>query len=101
MTKLQFRVLFRRFLFRMADLELLSAHALGDIGKLLGQLAALLLLFSSIQGLGAAFFNGRRLPPEVLQSVLWRQQHFLIATTMLVAGLFAVLSWDSTFPNRR
>ena len=28
-------------------------------------------------------------------------QHFLIATTMLVVGLFAVLSWDSTFPDRR
>ena len=24
-----------------------------------------------------------------------------IATTMLVVGLFAVLSWDSTFPDRR
>ena len=28
-------------------------------------------------------------------------EHFLIATTMLVVGLFAVLSWDSTFPDRR
>ena len=28
-------------------------------------------------------------------------QHFLIATTMLVVGLFAVLSWDATFPDRR
>src|SRR5207248_2961686 len=27
--------------------------------------------------------------------------HFLIATTMLIVGLFAVLSWDSTFPDRR
>ena len=28
-------------------------------------------------------------------------QHFLIATTMLVVGLFAVLSWDATFPDQR
>jgi D-alanyl-D-alanine-carboxypeptidase/D-alanyl-D-alanine-endopeptidase len=28
-------------------------------------------------------------------------QHFVIATTMLVVGLFAVLSWDATFPDRR
>jgi hypothetical protein len=28
-------------------------------------------------------------------------EHFLISTTMLVVGLFAVLSWDSTFPDRR
>jgi hypothetical protein len=27
-------------------------------------------------------------------------EHFLIATTMLVVGLFAVMSWDSTFPDR-
>ena len=25
----------------------------------------------------------------------------MIATTMLVVGLFAVLSWESTFPDRR
>ncbi len=28
-------------------------------------------------------------------------EHSLIATTMLVVGLFAVLSWDSMFPDRR
>jgi hypothetical protein len=28
-------------------------------------------------------------------------EHALIATTMLVVGLFAVLSWDSTFPDKR
>jgi CubicO group peptidase (beta-lactamase class C family) len=28
-------------------------------------------------------------------------EHFLISTVMLVVGLFAVLSWDSTFPDRR
>ena len=31
----------------------------------------------------------------------WSGEHFLIETTMLVVGLFAVLSWDSTFPDKR
>ena len=40
MMKLQFRVLYREFLFRMVDLELLSAQ--GDMVKLLGQFAGVL-----------------------------------------------------------
>ena len=39
----QFRVLYRDFLFRMVDLELLSAG--GKIGNLLGQFAAMLTAF--------------------------------------------------------
>ena len=46
MEKLQFRVLYREFLFRMVDLELLSADALGDSNKLLGQFASLLIFVS-------------------------------------------------------
>jgi hypothetical protein len=38
---------------------------------------------------------------QVQQLAAWGAEHFLIATTMLVVGLFAVLSWDSTFPDRR
>ncbi len=81
MTSLQFRVLYRQFLFRMVDLELLSANAQGDSHKLLGQFAALLLFID-----------------------LWTSLipiHALVARTMLVVGLFAVLSWDSMFPDRR
>jgi len=99
MTKLQFRVLYREFLCSMVDLELLSAQ--GDMSKLLGQFAALLVFISSVQGLGALLFDGRRMSPPALLMFFWRQEHSLIATTMLVVGLFAVLSWDSTFPNRR
>ena len=54
MEKLQFRVLYREFLFRMVDLELLSAHALGDSNKLLGQFAALLIFFSILLSVPAA-----------------------------------------------
>ncbi len=31
----------------------------------------------------------------------WPEEHFLIATTMLVTGILAVLSWDNAFPDRR
>lgn len=98
----QFRVLYRQFLFRMVDLELLSADALGDSNKLLGQVAALLItvsiFFLTLPVLKA---GSRSLSPAIWVFTAWGLEHFLIATTMLVVGLFAVLSWDSTFPDRR
>lgn len=100
MKNLAFRVLFREFLFRMVDLELLASK--GDMSKLLGQFAALLIFLSvafMIPALGVGSAKG--LPPQVALMLTWSGEHFLIATTMLVVGLFAVLSWDSTFPNRR
>ncbi len=103
MEKTQFRVLYREFLFRMVDLELLSADALGDSNKLLGQFAALLIFVSvglSLPALGAGE-GPANMPPELRLFGIWGVEHFLIATTMLVVGLFAVLSWDSTFPDRR
>jgi CubicO group peptidase (beta-lactamase class C family) len=99
MARQQFRILFREFLFRMVDRELLSAHAQGDGNKLLGQFAALLLFFGVLLTLPAAGFGG-----AVGQGLLiarWSAEHALIETTMLVVGLFAVLTWDSTFPDRR
>jgi hypothetical protein len=99
MTKLQFQTLYREFLFRMIDIDMLGAQ--GDVGQLFGKFAGLLLFFSSSVGVGAAFLDPRRVPPAKLLVVLWSTEHFLIATTMLVVGLFAVLSWDSTFPDRR
>ena len=90
----QFRVLYKQFLFRMVDIELLSADAKGDMGKLFGQFAALLIFLSIGLCVGAAL-AGMGLVPE------WSGVHFMIATTMLVVGLFAILSWDSTFPDRR
>ncbi len=58
MEKLQFRVLYRQFLFRMVDLELLSADALGDSNKLLGQFAALLIFVSVFFLSGPAMIIG-------------------------------------------
>jgi len=103
--KLQFRVLYREFLFRIVDLELLSAHAEGDSRTLLGQFASLLIfgsvLLAGYAGIWAASMGGDRLSPLVKMIGAWNMEHFLIATTMLVVGLFAVLSWESTFPDRR
>lgn len=99
--KLQFRVLFRQFLFRMVDVELLSAHAQGDMSKLFGQFAALLLFLSLLFSIPALGFAGVNTPPLEQLLAAFSVEHFLIATTMLVVGLFAVLSWDSTFPDRR
>jgi len=100
-AKLQFRILFRQFLFRIIDLELLAADARGDIEKLLGRFAAFLLTYSAMQGLGGILFNSARLPPGLRRAVFWRLEHSMICTTMLAVGIFAVLSWDATFPNRR
>jgi CubicO group peptidase (beta-lactamase class C family) len=102
MEKLQFRVLYRQFLFRMVDLELLSADALGDSNKLLGQFASLLIVVSIYFLSGPALIAGASpMQSELKQLAAWGAGHFLIATTMLVVGLFAVLSWDSTFPDSR
>jgi hypothetical protein len=101
MSKLQFRVLYREFLFRMVDLDLLSTSALGDMNKLFGQFAALFIFI----GIGLAFVglivSGSKMTPQTQVIVLWSAEHFLIATTMLVVGIFAILCWDSTFPTRR
>jgi CubicO group peptidase (beta-lactamase class C family) len=101
MTKQQFRVLYREFLFRMVDLEVLSAHALGDVNKLLGQFAALLTFISLLLSITAFGFAGSHMAPAARLAFTLVFEHFLIATTMLVVGLFAVLSWDGTFPDRR
>jgi hypothetical protein len=101
MTTLQFRVLYRQFLFRAVDLELLSASAQGDISKLLGQFASLLVFVSLLAALAALAFGGSDMPAPQRLAATWGIEFFLIATTMLVVGLFAVLSWDSMFPDRR
>ncbi len=97
----QFRVLYREFLLRLVDLELLSADAQGDTNKLLGQFGTVLVSLSVFIGLGGLFFDARGMSPAQFQAATLTIEHFLISTTMLVTGLFAVLSWDSTFPDRK
>lgn len=80
-SKLQFRVLYRVFLMRVVDLELLSSE--GDTTKLLGQFAA---LFAAVSFLFTAplIFLGGRLP----QVAFYTMEHLLIATTMLIIACF-------------
>ncbi len=90
----QFRVLYRVFLLRVVDLELLTADA--DTARLLGQFVA---IFAGISFIFAAplFILAGNMP----QPDLWTAEHLLIATTITIVGLFSVLSWDSHAPERR
>ena len=99
-TKLQFRVLYRQFLFRLMDVELLSASAQGDASSLLGQFGALLIAGSVLLTWVAAIIGGQmqRNPSAALA---WHAERFIVSLTMLVVGVFVVLSWDSTFLDRR
>src|SRR5262245_10521850 len=105
MNILQWRVLYRQFLFRVFDREVLSAKAQGDANKLLGQFAALLVFVSVVLSFAAILLSTSHArgsgPRDSELLFLMIAQHFLIATTMLVVGLFAVLSWDATFPDQR
>jgi hypothetical protein len=92
--KRQFLVLYRSFLLRVIDLELLSADA--DTARLLGQFAALFAGFSYLFTFWLIFAGG-----GFSKAFLWIMEHFLIATTMAVVSLFSVLCWDSIFPDKR
>src|SRR5262249_37230196 len=97
LARRQFRVLYREVLFPVIDRDLLSSHATGDSSKLLLQVAALLISFSFLMSLGVLGYGSDRLYPQIQITGDWSFEHFLIATTMLAVGLFAVLSWDSMF----
>jgi hypothetical protein len=95
--RLQFRTLYRVFLLRVVDLELLSAD--GDPAKLIGQFATIfasISLFLSLPALLGLLGSGSLPGPEA-----WTPEHFFIETAMTCAGLIAVLNWDSAFPDKR
>jgi hypothetical protein len=94
MQQTQFRVLYRVFLLRVVDLELISAD--GDPTKLLGQLASIFATMSFFL-CAPLILNGA----QWNQSNCWMMERLFLALTMLVVGLFAVLSWDSIFPDKR
>ena len=95
---LEFRVLYRQFLLRVVDLESLSIEA--DIPRFLGQFAGVLIMISLLQALGAFWMEPSPTPAAQLVFA-WSKEQSLICDMMLVVGLIAVVSWDSTFPDRR
>lgn len=102
MIRRQFRVLYIDALRRLIDREVLSMHAQGDAATLIGQVISLLLFLSLLFSVPAIYFTGRMaMPGQEFLIAVWTLQHFLIATTMLIAGIFAVLSWNSVFPDKR
>ena len=94
--KLQFRVLYRVFLLRVVDLELLSADA--DPTRLIGQFVTTFASISLLFALPVILLGGGG---GMSMTARWTAEHFFIETTMTVAGLIAVLNWDSAFPDRR
>jgi hypothetical protein len=100
MMRQQFRVLYRDFLFRVVDRDVLSTYAKGDASQLLLQLVALLVCLSVLFSLPVLMIDPAA-PAQARLMFAWSVEHFLIATTMLVVGVFAVLSWDSMFPGHR
>lgn len=45
--------------------------------------------------------SNARVPRQEMLAGAWGPEHSVIATTMLIVALFAVLSWDSVLPDRR
>ena len=98
----QFQLLYRSFLMRFLDLELLSAQ--GAMHNLLSQIAAVLAGLSFVLALFKVpqyYFAGQRLTSAQMAVAAWGDQEFLISTTMAVIGIFTVLMWDTLFPDRR
>ncbi|HWC95619.1 MAG TPA: ADOP family duplicated permease [Candidatus Sulfopaludibacter sp.] len=99
-SRRQFRILYRDFLTRLVDLEILSSG--GDVGKLLVQFAAMLAAASFTYTVAVVpNYVKSTLPLRELLVAARSEQEFLIASTMAVAGLFSVLAWNAVLPDRR
>jgi hypothetical protein len=89
----QFRILYGQFLLRVVDLESLSIQA--DIPRFLGQFAGILIMISVIRSLGFLMSAEARRPSRIeLLALIWRTEQSLVSSTLLVAGLVAVVSID-------
>jgi hypothetical protein len=93
----RFRVLYRVFVLRVIDLELLSVD--GDPSRLMGQFAAVFVTISFFSSFPVPLMLWGKKPIPVAAAYMF--EHFFIETTMTIAGLIAVLSWDAAYPDRR
>jgi pimeloyl-ACP methyl ester carboxylesterase len=96
----QFRILFRHFILRLVDLEVLSSG--GDAQRLFVNFAALLGAFSLVLAIYIVpQYALSLLAPDQLARAAVGDQEFLIASTMAVVGMFGIIAWDAVFPDRR
>src|SRR5215472_7202110 len=96
----QFRVLFRDFLGRMIDLEVLSTR--GEPQAILAQFAAILAAVSFVLAIYLVPRYGTSPMPRMrLLTLAWLDEEFLIGLTMLIAGLFSLLAWNAVMPDKR
>lgn len=93
-------MLYRQFLFRLMDVELLSGSARGDASALLGQFGSLL-VFGGLLLSWFGLIMGGQAQRAASAAPVWAAERFMVSLTMLVVGVFALLNWDSTFLDRR
>ncbi|GEM_PF-380374 len=89
----QFRILYRDFLVRLVDLEIVSSG--GDPMDLVVNAAAILSAVSFVFGI--IVVNLRSAP----RLALWGFEEFLFRVTLVVVGLLTVLAWNALLPERR
>ena len=96
----QFRILYRDFLSRMVDLELISAG--GDAQGLIARFGSLLAALSFILAyLMVPRYSSSGWPDAKLAIFARSDEEFLISATITLAGLCAVMAWNTVFPDRR
>jgi pimeloyl-ACP methyl ester carboxylesterase len=96
----QLRVLYRLFLARMIDIEILSAG--GDVRDLVVRFVSALAAFSLVLSyLIIPRYFLTTVPRASLLYSSWNDTEFLISTSIAVAGLLAVLAWNAVLPDRR
>src|SRR5262249_50389626 len=96
----QFGILYRDFLARIVDLELISPG--GDFHKGLVQFGALLAAFNFVLAVHEVpRFALSHFGPRERVTAVASEIEFLIATTMAVTGLLMLLAWNSVLPDRR
>jgi len=96
----QFRILYRDFLSRVVDLELIATG--GDVRALAVRFGSMLGAFSFILAyLIVPRYGTSGHSHGQLSRLAWNDEEFLISATIAVAGLCAVMAWSTVFPDRR
>ena len=96
----QFRILYRDFLSRIVDLELIAAG--GDARGLIVRFGSLMAALSLVMAyLMVPRYGTSGWPHEKLVLFARSDEEFLISVTITVAGLCAVMAWNTIFPDRR